>query len=149
MSNANDDNASPFFDTWSSSMRGMMDGYARMFTPEWLSQPILPGWRIGNTYIVSEENSRDPGMERQIVAENSYGRQLGRIMDALCVLVNEQPEAARNADGPLKAFLELAADIQQLKEKSLSRRVDRIKADLKLLKDKCPDEFERLIKELQ
>jgi len=145
----NDKNIFSFVDAWTTSTRKMMDGYARMFGPEQLSQPILPGWNFGNMYFVSEENSRDPGMERQILAENSYGRQLGRIMDALTVLVNQQSEAARAADGPLKEFLDLAEEIREIKERARTRRVDNLRSSLASLRQQCPQEFKQLMEEFR
>lgn len=134
---------------WPTWMASIMSSYARAFAPEWLHQPILPGWNIGNTYIVSDENSRDPGTERRIVAEASYGRQLGRIMEALVVLVNQQPEAARKADGPLKDLLELSEEIARIKEDALLRRVGRLRADLRLLKKTYPEQYKQLMDALR
>src|SRR5512145_2677242 len=45
--------------------------------PDSLTQPILPGWTFGNVITVTERNSSAPETERAIVAEESYGRQLG------------------------------------------------------------------------
>lgn len=56
------------------------------FAPEALSQPINPGWVFGNVSITNR-NSGDPELERRILEAVSYGRQLGRVMDALAVLV--------------------------------------------------------------
>jgi hypothetical protein len=41
--------------------------------PQALSQPILPGRLFANTINVTEENSRSPETEREIVAKYSYG----------------------------------------------------------------------------
>ena len=149
MPNMHNENAITFLEVWTSSMRGMMNGYARLLAPDQLTQPILPGWNVGNTYFVSNENSRDPNMERRILAGNSYGRQLGRIMDALTVLVNQQPEATRTEDGPLKEFLRLASEIQAIKESTRAQRVDDIKASLESLRKQCPREFEELMCEFR
>ncbi len=40
------------------------------------SQPILPGWSFGNV-TVNEANSNAPDNEQRIVAEKSYGQQIG------------------------------------------------------------------------
>ncbi|MBP0639105.1 hypothetical protein [Cupriavidus sp. AcVe19-6a] len=146
MSNENENHVSSLFDALSSSTREVMNGYARFLAPEWLNQPILQGWRIGNTYIVSDDNSRDPGMERRIVAQNSYGRQLGRIMDAMEVLIELVPPETRTTNSSLRAFRELAQEIKEIKEKAQTNRYDKLKAGLELLRNECPEDFERLMK---
>jgi len=145
----NNKNIFSFVDAWTTSTQMMMDGYARMLAPGQLSQPILPGWNFGNMYFVTEENSRDPGMERQILTKNSYGHQLGRIIDALAVLVDQQPEATRVAEGPLKEFLELAKEIREIKERARTRRVDNLRSGLVSLENQCPEEFKKLMDEFR
>src|SRR5438128_301501 len=62
------------------------------FAPQSLNQPVLPGWTFGNVITVTEKNSRSPQTEREIVAEHSYGRQLGRLTQALADLIEERPQ---------------------------------------------------------
>lgn len=62
--------------------------------PQMLSQPILPGWTFADTVNVTEENSASPETERQIVSRYSYGRQLGRVLDAVNGLIAERPDTA-------------------------------------------------------
>jgi hypothetical protein len=47
------------------------------------SQPILPGWTP--TLNINSNNSTAPQTEMAVVEKHSYGRQLGRISDALRV----------------------------------------------------------------
>lgn len=149
MPTAHDDPAPNVFDAWSSSTRQLMQDCSRYFVSPWLSQPILPNWRFGDTYIVSEDNSRDPGMERRILSENSYGRQLGRIMDALEVLVKHQkPADDPDSRAALKAFLELAEQIRQIKAETQSDRVGQLRTSLERLKAQCPEDFRRLMHSL-
>jgi hypothetical protein len=61
-----------------------------------LVQPINPGWTFGNLVSVTEQNSSSPDTERDIVAVESYGSQLGRVIDALAELIIEQPQATQN-----------------------------------------------------
>lgn len=131
---------------WPIRMGDTVSKYASLFSPTNLSQPILPGWNFGNTYIVSEFNSKAPGTERRILAEHSYGRQIGRIMEALCVLVKERSDAGQ--DGPLKNFLELAEEIDKIKKSTAENRMARIEADLAVLKKESPDDYAQLIKAL-
>src|SRR5688572_2432578 len=48
--------------------------------PSQLSQPINQGWSFGNV-IVNESNSSAPSTELAIVAEESYGRQIGKLLE--------------------------------------------------------------------
>ena len=52
--------------------------------PQSLVQPINPGWSLIN---VTYNNSSAPAIERDVLQQHSYGRQIGRLMDALSVLV--------------------------------------------------------------
>src|SRR5438034_1137704 len=85
------------------------------FAPQSLTQPINPGWTLGNVINVTENNSNAPDTEREIVEQHSYGRQLGHITDALAVLVKsqlaEQPELSDDSRKCLDDFLTLAAKI--------------------------------------
>src|SRR4051794_15305616 len=91
-------------------------------------QPINPGWTFGNLISVTEQNSSSPDTERNIVAAHSYGRQLGRLMDAVAELIAELPEAEQHRP----AFRQLATlrdGIDTIKAKSATRRLDRLAAD--------------------
>ncbi|WP_141020084.1 hypothetical protein [Azoarcus sp. DD4] len=131
---------------WPARMSDTVSRYVSLFAPNALSQPILPGWSFGNTYIVSEFNSKAPDTERRILAEHSYGRQIGRMMEALCVLVNERPDAKTHT--ALQNFTTLADEIRQIKERSVENRVARIEADLAVLRKEKPDDYEKLVKAL-
>ena len=63
------------------------------FAPASLTQPINPGWIFGSVHITNE-NSADPAAEHRILETASYGRQLGRLMDAVAVLIAQaDPDA--------------------------------------------------------
>jgi len=83
--------------------------------PQELSQPILPGWLFANSISVTEENSRSPETERDIVAAHSYGQQLGRIIDVVDELIRERPAGAPDS-GPVREFARLKDDIEAIKE---------------------------------
>src|SRR5918993_3209381 len=69
--------------------------------PSQLSQPINPGWSFGNL-IVNESNSSAPSTELAIVAEESYGRQMGKLLDAsLPPEPDRQLRARRGALAPV------------------------------------------------
>ena len=51
--------------------------------PGTLVQPLLPGWTLN----LNSNNSTAPQTEANVVAKHSYGRQIGRISDALRALL--------------------------------------------------------------
>ena len=134
---------------WPSWMKGSMPNPLDVFaSPRNLMQPILPGWVFGSVTNVTEQNSSAPDTEREIVAAQSYGRQLGRVMDALAVLIADLQKAKRDA----RAFEDLTKirlEIDHIKAQAAARRLDRIAADLATLKEKKPEEYERLIATLR
>ena len=71
--------------------------------PGTLVQPILPGWTLN----LNSNNSTAPRTEVDIVAKHSYGRQIGRISDALRVLLLEQHSSLPKT-GPLAEPMALA-----------------------------------------
>jgi len=141
-SNANDFTwwwAGPFAQALAAMGRG---------APETLTQPILPGAIFGNTFLVTEQNSSAPETERAIVAEQSYGRQLGRIMDALMVLIEDRPPGAAQPQA-LQDLVALHAEIEAIKTKAAADRLQAVQSDLARLKTADPAEFERISAELR
>src|SRR4051794_26803368 len=133
---------SPGWD-WPFWMKGSMPNPLDFFTaPRNFVQPILPGW-FGSVTNITEQNSSAPDTEREIVAAQSYGRQLGRVMDALAVLIADLPKEKQDAT----AFEDLAKvrrEIDDINAQAAARRLDRIAADLATLKETKPEEYERL-----
>jgi hypothetical protein len=120
----------PFFDTWGAFMP------AGLFAQQQLSQAILPGWSL---ISVNQGNSSAPDTEQAVVAKASYGRQLGRIMEALDVLVRAAPPVppGKEHDGDRKAiaqFQTLVEEVGKAKHEAAEARVARIIADLESLK---------------
>ncbi len=101
--------------------------------PKSFNQPILPGWTFGNV-IVDENNSSAPDTERSIVSTESYGRQLGKLMDAVCALIDAQPATAPLPDAYIE-LKQLKTKIDALKTKAARRRIEQFLRDLKTLKD--------------
>jgi len=96
---------------------------------------------MGGVVNVTDQNSSAPDTERQIVAKESYGRQLGRIMDALLVLIAEQEKEGRK----VKAFdrlMKLDREINAIKMQVATTRLDHVITDLATLKD--PKEYDRV-----
>ena len=111
--------------------------------PDELHQPILPGWIFAGAVTVNERNSNSPETEREIVAAESYGRQIGRMSDALAALVAEWPEAKPKPEA-IREFEELRTRIDEIKVGVASRRAQRFLDDMALVKRDNPEEFSRL-----
>jgi len=138
----------PMWD-WPSWMKGSVPNPLDIFAaPHNLVQPILPGWMFGAVVNVTEQNSSAPDTEREIVAKQSYGRQLGRIIDALVVLIEQQEKEGRKSQA-FDGLLELARSISAIKTRAAARRLDRVIDDLATLKEKEPKEFHRVAETLR
>jgi hypothetical protein len=120
--------------------------------PQALNQPILPGWVFGNVSITNA-NSASPETERRIVEAVSYGRQLGRVMDVLMVLMGEAERKRSLSEEDRKAFdalRELREEIEGIKAKTARDRLSRatieqLASDLAALKDSDREEHRRLV----
>jgi len=116
--------------TWQAMWRGI---------PDTLVQPILPGW----TFNVNSGNSTAPQTEGEVVAKHSYGRQIGRMSDALELLIEERygktPE-----EKPLSDFLAMKHEIDKVKQDAAATRIERIVKDLALLKAQDQEQYVRL-----
>lgn len=116
-----------WYSAWLRSAQTMLPGTApeagsAVFAPQALTQPINPGWIFGNVSITNE-NSGDPEAERRILSEVSYGRQLGRIMDVISVLIDmtDRAELTPEDRRVIKEFRDLEAKIKALKAEAWSR----------------------------
>jgi len=124
--------------------------WSTMFSPvpQSLTQPILPGWTVAPVLNITSGNSSSPQTEAEILQRHSYGRQLGRIADALEALVEERGEEAP-ADQRFVQFIEMKKEIDTIKLEAAGERVDRLRADLVALKASRPAEYRRLRDELR
>lgn len=94
--------------------------------------------------LVNETNSSSPETEHRIVAEQSYGRQIGDLMDAVAALIEERPKELPGN----KAFDKLVAmreRIEQIKSRSTASRLQRLEAELAWLKSHSPKEHRRIV----
>lgn len=119
---------------WQSLAQGSLLNY---------DEPILPGWTIN----IDSNNSSSPAMERDVLQTASYGKQLGRLSDAVAALVALQPKEVQ-AKPPFKAFTDLQDDIAGVKLRGIERRVARLAADLAQLKSKDHPKFIELAAQL-
>jgi hypothetical protein len=96
-----------------------------------LSQSILPGWNFG-PITINDQNSGSPSAELEIVAAASYGRQLGKLMDAVCLLIERD---GHNDDAdlppPLADLLALRDRVEAIKTDTAKRRVQQVARDLR------------------
>lgn len=106
-----------------------MRAWQSFLRPSPLTQPILPGW----TFNINSANSSAPETESDIVARHSYGRQLGRISDALELLITER-HGRIPADGRFNDFLAMKREIDAIKRDAAAARVEQLGSDLDLLK---------------
>ena len=128
---------------WPSWMKGSMPNPLDFFAaPSNVAQSILPGWFSIVTNI-TEQNSSAPDTEREIVAAQSYGRQLGRVMDALAVLIADLPKEKQEATA-FEEFSKIRREIEDIKAQAAARRLDHIAVDLATLKETKPEEYERI-----
>jgi hypothetical protein len=106
--------------------------------PMKLTQPILVGWTVTNN-----NNSSAPETEGEVVQRHSYGRQLGRMADALEALIQERDEGAWS-DERYAEFLGMKQEIDAIKLDASATRVERLQADLAALRAARPAEYGRL-----
>lgn len=111
--------------------------------PRELNQPILPGWTFGPSLTINETNSASPQTEADILAHYSYGRQLGRIVDAVSALVEQQPHNVQT-DDRLAAFTQMARDVEAVKLDAAQARINRLLDDLSQLEHSRPDSYRQL-----
>src|SRR6266496_2320603 len=109
--------------------------------PQTLTQAILPGWTWAPALTINEGNSAAPGTEVEVTRRYSYGRQLGRMADALDVLIAERGERPERPE--LEAFTRMKDDIDRLKRDAAVARVRQVAADLELLRVSGSAEYDR------
>jgi hypothetical protein len=113
-----------------------LDAFTRSWTsmalaPQKLWQSINSGWSFGNVTI-NESNSSAPQTEQAILAQESYGRQIGKLLDAVDLLVKKQPDWKQT-----KAFEEvdnLKTKIDGVKHDLAIKRIEQLRGDLDLLR---------------
>jgi len=114
--------------------------------PQQLEQPVNPGWSFGNVVAVTNLNSTAPDLERAICARHSYGRQLGRMMDAVSALVESMP--VKSKDKRIAEFQKVARDVDEIKRRAELPQVERLRAELEAIKRDDPKAWAELSKVL-
>jgi hypothetical protein len=123
-------------------------GEAASVAPEQLEQPILPGWIVGSVVNVTGQNSAAPDTEAAIVQTSSYGRQLGRISDALRVLIEERTESGAPPNEALTAFSTMWAEIESVKTAAAASRITQLRHDLETLRHQDGARYRQVRSEL-
>ncbi|MBT2300717.1 hypothetical protein J7E70_09600 [Variovorax paradoxus] len=108
--------------------------------PQQLSQPINSGWSLVS---VNYNNSSAPDIERDVLQQHSYGRQIGRLMDAVSALAERLPATAR-ADKRIVDFETLAHEVECIKQSARLPRVERLQKELDALRREDPNAYKRL-----
>jgi len=110
--------------------------------PENLNQSILPGWSF---LTVNEGNSSSPGTEQRIVAGDSYGRQIGRMMDVMAFMLNGTPSDDPEFVAAVADFEHMKARIDAIKLDAQKRRQAQLVEDLLALKRRDEAQFKAVI----
>lgn len=110
--------------------------------PQQLFQPLNPGWAFGNVVTVTHLNSSAPAVEQEVLAHHSYGRQLGRLMDAVAALVEAAPEL--HGDERVRRFEALAQEVGRIKAEARRSGVERLRDELLELRRCDPEGWRRL-----
>jgi hypothetical protein len=86
------------------------------FAPDRLYQPILPNWFENWSFIrIDMGASANPALERHLISRvGSYGRQIGRVVEAVEVLAAKLPRAklTEKEKAALDALTDLATELR-------------------------------------
>ena len=102
------------------------------------------GWTFGNVYV-TQANSASPEAEREIVGRYSYGRQLGRLGDAVVALAQA---SGLDSDPKIQPLVEMVREIDAMKERAKQRRSTQLLDELKALKRDDPSAWDALMKDV-
>ena len=126
---------------WSTLLWPIQFAAALFAAPAHLQQSILPWTFTG--LVVNESNSSNPSAERAIVSKESYGKQLGRISDALDSLIR-QTNVKR--DDAINAFLDIKARIDDIKHSTETTRFEAVLGDLRKPRHNDKDLFDECLR---
>lgn len=110
--------------------------------------------QVGLINVISQMEAGDPDLERKIVTEGfSYGRQLGRIIDALEVLVRHAKKTGLEPDDEkcLDRFSDMASKIIEIKLGTVplsDTDLDDFVRRMETIKREQPEAYERVRKQI-
>src|SRR5205823_5084213 len=100
------------------------------------------GWTFGNLNVTLA-NSSAPDVEREVVSRHSYGRQLGRLMDAVVAIAEK---TGTSSDAGVKPLIELSRKIADIKAAAGQQRGAELLEELRALKRADPAAWAELVK---
>jgi len=134
---------------WLDVMEHLLSHPTISLAPQRLWQSILPGWIFAHHVTVNAQNSSYPEAEQAILAKESYGRQLGKVMDALEVLIRERNNNFKPTDDrKLQELCDLHKRVTDIKTLVVNPQLAKIVRDLDALRTTQPDTYATLISEL-
>ena len=98
---------------------------------------------------MTEQNSAAPDTEAAILQKSSYGRQLGRISDALRVLIEERTAAGGAPDEALTAFSTMWTGIDRVRTEAATSWITQLRHDLETLRRQDEARYRRVRAELR
>ncbi|MGJ7487752.1 hypothetical protein ACSFA2_20990 [Variovorax sp. LT2P21] len=102
-----------------------------------------PGWTFGNV-VINTTNSRAPQVEQAILGKLSYGRQLGKVIEAVEVLCASL--TAEHSDPRITAFQALADEVREIKQSMAGDRLLQLKRELEDLRAQDPAAWRKLVR---
>lgn len=108
-------------------------------TPRQVVESILPGWFFANAVSITYKNSSAPDIENDIVAEENYGRQLGRVIAALSDLIKEKSVSEQTKE--MQELLNISEKIKRIKTENVERCLQNMKAWLLELNGRDIDNY--------
>ena len=97
--------------------------------------------------ILNEHNSKAPDTEHAILSEESYGRQIGKLLDAVHELIKDKPGSDSNP--ALRDITVLREKVERVKREAAVSRIDQLRRDLELLKASDKVGFQKSIEGLR
>lgn len=79
-----------------------------------------------------------------MVSRHSYGRQLGRLMEAVEALASKIPQL--KGDPRIVDFLTLAREVREVKANAQSSRLDGLREELRQLKERDPQAWRDIVR---
>jgi hypothetical protein len=134
----------PFGFSW--QMPGSTSAPQFIFAPERLWQPLNPGWSFGNL-IVNQQNSSAPEVEQALVSRISYGKQIGRMMEAVEVLIKITEADPKNK--AIDDFNKLAAEVKTIKQEASHQRLKRLREEINALREQDKAAWQALVDSLR
>ncbi|MBP2293149.1 hypothetical protein [Azospirillum rugosum] len=124
--------------------------------PQYLDQAINPDWNLGTIVNINETNSSSPSIEKAVLKEASYGKQIGTILDAINVIAKERLSTAQgdfnsltSDEKVLKIACDLWQEIENTKNEQAKIRLNELKVELKSIMKRQPKAFKALVRELE